>query len=163
MTYEIALFIHLLGLALFLIAHGVSVFFSFALKSERNPERIRAILDLSLASLGVNYVGLLLLIGGGVWLGFMGQFWSQGWIWTSLALLVATMALMMFMGVTYFGKVRQAVGLQPYRRTGQVELGPVATADELDRLLSRPQRDATGLVGALALVVILALMVFKPF
>jgi len=163
MAYEIALFAHLIGVAMFLVAHGVSVFFAFALARERNPERIRAILDLSLGSLGVNYLGLLLLIGAGIWLGFMGQFWSEGWIWTSLVLLVVIAAFMIFMGVTYFGKVREAVGLQRYRRTGQVELGPIASPDALNRLLSQPQPHLTGFVGGLGLLVILVLMVFKPF
>lgn len=163
MIYQVLFFVHLLGLALFLLGHGTSVIFSMALPRERDPERLRAMLDLSLTSLPLNYLGLVLLLGAGIWLGFIGQFWGQGWLWTSLVLLVALTAFMMFMGVTYFSKVREAVGLKPYRRTGQVALGPVAAPAELDRLLSAPQPRLTGMVGGVGLLLILGLMIFKPF
>ena len=129
MDYQYLLLAHLLGFALFLIGHGVSMFFATALRRERNVERLRALLDLSLSGLVATYLGLLLLIGSGIWLGFVGGFWGQGWIWTAVAILVIEMALMMFMGVTYFGRVRTAVGLQPYRLTGQVPRGPVASPE----------------------------------
>lgn len=163
MTYQIAFFLHLLGLALFLIGHGTSIFFSFAMPRERSPERLRAMLDLSLSSVPLNYLGLVLLLGGGIWLGFIGQFWSQGWIWVSLLLLVGTAGFMMFMGVTYFSKVREAVGLQPYRRSDQVTLGQVASPEALEALLSSPKSHLTGLIGGVALLLILWLMIFKPF
>jgi len=160
--YQYLLLAHLLGFALFLIGHGVSMFFSAALRRERNADRLRAILDLSLSSLIANYLGLLLLIVSGIWLGFAGGFWGQGWIWTAIVILVLEMALMIYMGVTYFGRVRTAVGLQPYRRTDQVPLGPIASPQELERLLSGPQpRIITG-VGVLGLLALVALMVLKP-
>jgi len=161
--YQYLLLAHLLGFALFLIGHGVSMFFVAALRRERDPDRLRALLDLSLSSLVANYLGLLLLIASGIWLGFAGGFWGQGWIWTAIAILVLEMALMMFMGVTYFGRVRTAVGLQPYRRTDQVSLGPVAAPDELDRLLRGRQPGIVMGLGVLGLLALLALMVLKPF
>ena len=69
MVYQYLLLAHLLGFSLFLIGHGVSMFFSAALRRERNPDRLRALLDLSLSSLIANYLGLLLLIASGIWLG----------------------------------------------------------------------------------------------
>lgn len=154
---------HLLGFALFLMGHGVSMFFAAALRRQRNVDRLRALLDLSMSSLIATYLGLLLLIGSGIWLGFVGGFWSQLWIWTAIAILVAEMALMIFMGVTYFSRVRTAVGLQPYRRTSQVRVGPVAPPEELDRLLSGPQSPIVMAVGVLGLIALVALMVLKPF
>lgn len=163
MNYQYLLLAHLLGFALFLIGHGVSMFFSAALRRERNPDRLRAILDLSLSSLIANYLGLLLLIASGIWLGFAGGFWGQGWIWTAIAILILEMALMIYMGVTYFGRVRTAVGLQPYRRTDQVPLGRLASPEELDRLLSGPQPRIIMAVGVLGLIALVTLMVLKPF
>ena len=163
MDYQYLLLAHLLGFALFLLGHGVSMFFAAALRRERNVDRLRALLDLSMSNLIATYLGLLLLIVSGIWLGFAGGFWGQGWIWTAIAILVAEMALMIFMGVTYFGRVRTAVGLQPYRRTNQVPLGPVATADELGRLLAGPQSGIIMSAGILGLLALIALMVLKPF
>lgn len=163
MGYQYLLFAHLLGFALFLIGHGVSMFFAAALRRERNPDRLRALLDLSLSSLVANYLGLLLLIASGIWLGFAGGFWGQGWIWTAIAILVLEMAVMIYMGVTYFGRIRTAVGLQPYRQTSQVPLGPVASPEALDRLLSGPQSRIIMAVGVLGLLALIVLMVLKPF
>lgn len=163
MDYQYLLLAHLLGFALFLIGHGVSMVFVDALRRERDPDRLRALLDLSLSGLVPNYLGLLLLIGSGIWLGFAGGFWSQGWIWTAVVVLVFELALMIFMGVTYFGRVRTAVGLQPYRRTGQVPLGPVAAPEEIDRLLRQPQPRITMGLGLLGLLILIVLMVLKPF
>ncbi|HVZ14376.1 MAG TPA: hypothetical protein VG894_07955 [Bauldia sp.] len=163
MLYQLLFFLHLVGVSLFLLGHGTSMFLAMALRRERDPARIRAMLDLSLVSIGANYVGLLLLIAAGIWMGFIGQFWSNGWIWAALLVLVATMAFMVFAGVTYFGPVRVAVGLQPYRHSRQVPLGPLASPVELDRLLTSWQLTTTMVVGAFALLVLLWLMVYKPF
>jgi uncharacterized membrane protein len=161
--YRYLLLAHLLGFALFLIGHGVSMFFTAALRRERHPDRLRALLDLSLSSLVANYLGLLLLIVSGIWMAFAAGFWGQGWIWTAIVILVLEMALMIFMGVTYFGRIRTAVGLQPYRSTRQVPLGPVASPDELDRLLRGRQPGIVMGVGLLGLIALVALMVLKPF
>jgi len=70
LDFQYLIFAHLLGLTLFLIGHGLSMFFSMTLRAERNPDRLRAGLDLSLMGLIANYLGLVLLIGSGIWLGF---------------------------------------------------------------------------------------------
>ena len=163
MDYQYLLFAHLLGLALFLIGHGVSMFFTQALRRERQPDRLRAILDLSLSGLGLNYLGLVLLIGSGIWMGVAGGFFAQGWIWTAIAVLLVVMATMIYLGVTFFSPLRVAVGLQPYRQTGQVTLGPVASPEELNRLLSGRQPGIATGVGIVGLLALLVLMVFKPF
>lgn len=163
MDPQYLLLAHLLGLALFLLAHGVSMFLVVALRRERNPDRLRALLDLSLMSVPVSYVGLLLIVASGIWLGFVGGYWGQGWIWTAIVVLVATIVFMGAMGSIYFGKLRVAVGLQPSRRTSQVTLGPVAPAAELDALLAKPQPGLTMIVGLLGLLILVWLMVLKPF
>jgi small-conductance mechanosensitive channel len=163
MIYELLLFTHLIGLALFLMAHGAAVFLSVSLGRERAPERLRAMLDLSMSSLVASYAGLLLLIASGVTLGFMGQFWSAGWIWASLLVLIGMMLFMMYMGMTYFSKIRRAVGLLPYRRTHQVELGPEASPEDIEKLLTSARLPITAVVGGLGLLVLIGLMVLKPF
>jgi hypothetical protein len=73
------------------------------------------------------------------------------------------LAVMIFMGLTYFGPLRTAVGLQPYRTAAQVPLGPVASPAEIERLLASPKPGITMGVGVLGLLVLVGLMVFKPF
>src|SRR5919108_4072212 len=63
--YSFWVFLHLLGVFGFLTAHGVVVGVSFALQKERDPGRIRTLLELSGSSMLAFYVSLLVLLGGG--------------------------------------------------------------------------------------------------
>lgn len=109
------------------------------------------------------YVGLLLLLITGIIAGFMGGYWGMGWIWASIILLVAIGVIMGFYGSPYYGKVRTAVGLKPYQRTAQMTLGDVASEQELDALLRSNRPIILTVVGLLGLLIILWLMMFKPF
>ncbi len=163
MDYQYLLFAHLLGFAIFLLAHGASTFVAASLGRERDPARLRTLLDLSLASLPMVYIGLLLLIGSGIWLGFVGGYWQSGWIWTAIGVLVLMLVLMIAVAAPYFDRLRLAVGLQGKRSSRQVPLGPVASDAELNALLSGPQPRIIMLIGVLGLLAILVLMVLKPF
>lgn len=163
MEYQYLLLVHFIGFAVFVLAHGASSFVTAALGRERDPARLRTLLDLSHISLPAAYVGLLLLIASGIWMGFLAGYWQTGWIWTAIGVLVLMLVLMGAVASPYFDRLRVALGLQRKRRTGQVPLGPVATAEELDALLSGPQPRIIMLTGILGLLVILVLMVLKPF
>lgn len=58
-------FAHIVGALAFAIGHGSSAVMSFAIRREREPGRIAALLDASSMSLGAMYLGLLLLLIGG--------------------------------------------------------------------------------------------------
>ena len=163
MDYNYLVLAHVLGVVIFAAGHGISMALIALMRRERSAERLRAMLDMSLGGLIATYAGLLVIIASGIWLGFAGDYWGQGWLWTAIAILVAIMALMMFNGVTYFSRIREAVGLQPYRFTSQVTLGPVASDAEIAALVQSPRAGQTMSLGTLALIAILVLMVLKPF
>ena len=50
MFYQIVVFLHVVSVLGYLLAHGVSAAVSFALQKERDINRVRALLDLSAAS-----------------------------------------------------------------------------------------------------------------
>ena len=75
---------------------------SLRLRSERNLERIRALLDLSSASLGLMYGSLLLILGTGIWAGFRGRWWDMGWIWPGLGLLIFIILTMNALASPYY-------------------------------------------------------------
>ncbi|MEP7358314.1 MAG: hypothetical protein ABI847_13795, partial [Anaerolineales bacterium] len=85
--YNWVVYLHLLGIFGFLLAHGASASAAFALKRERSLEKVRALLELSSASIGLTYISLLVLLAAGIIAAFMGHWWGHGWIWVSLALL----------------------------------------------------------------------------
>lgn len=60
--YEFVIFLHVVGVFLFLLAHGASNAVAFALRKERNMERVRALLMLSPSTFGMMYGGLLLIL-----------------------------------------------------------------------------------------------------
>ena len=71
--YRWIVFLHIAGIFGFLLAHGSSAAMAFALRRERNPERIRALLDLSGSTMSVLYLSLLVLIAAGIISAFMGH------------------------------------------------------------------------------------------
>lgn len=161
--YQLLVYLHVVGVFGFLLAHGASAGVAFKLRGERNPDRIRALLDLSVWSYLVMWVGLLVLVITGIISGFLGSHWSRGWIWASIVLLVAIFVIMGLYGSRYYGRVRSAVGLKPYRRTDQVTLGEVQSEDDIATLLNTNHPLILALIGFGGLLVILWLMMFKPF
>src|SRR5262245_16299916 len=128
--YGAIVFLHVAGVFILLLGHGGSANAAFQLKRERNLDRLRALLDLSIVSYSGMYPGLLLLLRTGTIAGFMGSHWGRGWIWASIILLVALIVFMGTYGSRYYGRVRTAVGLKPYRRTDQMPLESVASEQE---------------------------------
>jgi hypothetical protein len=154
--YQWWVFLHIAGVFVFLVAHGVSMGVSLRLRHERDPKRIMALLDVSSSSISGLYVGLVLLLAGGVVAGFVGDWWGQGWIWVALGTLVAVMIIMYAMATNYYKRLRLIVGAMAD--------GSEAVSDErLAELLSGPRPVALAVMGSAGLLFILYLMLFKPF
>ena len=157
-------FLHVLGAFGFLLAHGASFAVALRLRSERNPERVRALLDLSGGTLVVMYGSLLLLLATGIWAGFRGHWWGQGWIWAALGLLVVIALAMSILGSAYFNKVREAVGLPSLYDKKKLPLRQdTVDPDDLDALLRSWRPILVSIIGVTGLVAMLWLMVLKPF
>ncbi len=163
LMYTWIVFLHLTGVFVFLLGHGASANVAFKLRGERNPDRIRALLDLSLTSFGGMYVGLLLLLITGIIAGFMGNHWIHGWIWASIVLLIALFVLMYLLGTSYYNKVRHAVGVPIYKRSDQQPLGETKSEPEITALVNTSQPLIVMVVGVVGLLLLLWLMMFKPF
>ena len=148
-------FVHLVGLFGFLIAHGVSVAVAFRLRKERDPARIAQLLELSSSSLRAFYVSLALLLIGGVVAGFMGNWWSQAWIWLSIVILILAVLAMFGMARPY------------YRRVGLVSRAMASgstavTPQQLNKVLTSRRPISVAVIGFASLALILYLMLFKP-
>lgn len=157
------IFLHLTGVFIFLLAHGTSVSVSFRLKREVNPDRIRALLDLSVQSFAGMGVGLVLLLISGIVGGFIGNYWGRGWIWAAIVILILVSAGMTFFGSMFYTKVRAAVGVPPYKQSDQQPLGAAKDATEIAALLNTNQPILLSIIGFGGILIILWLMIFKPF
>ena len=145
-------YLHLAGAFGFLAAHGVAVAVALRLRRERDPARCRAFLDLSRSTRPWMYVSLLVLIVAGVVRGFQLHAWSQGWIWAALGLLIAMLVAAFPLAVPYYVRVRRAVAE-----------GADTPPDRLEALLRSPRPLVILWVETAGLLVILWLMIFKPF
>jgi hypothetical protein len=109
--YAFVVFLHMMSVLGFLLAHGASAAVMFRMKAEREPARIGALLDLSQTVGGAMAVTALALFLTGLALGFMGSWWGRGWIWASLLLFLAISVVMSWQGRLYFERLRRAVAM----------------------------------------------------
>ncbi len=159
--YPWIVFVHVLSMLIFFMAHGASMVMAWRVRRERDLARIQAILDLSTAAIPVAYGSLLLLIIAGVAAGVMGGWFAMGWIWAAIALLVVLFILMYAYSARFFKPMREAVGL-PYHEPLNSNLKPKSQA-EIEAAV-QAGNPALLFVGSLAIVaVILWLMMMKPF
>lgn len=144
--------VHVVGAFGFLAAHGATAAVALRLRRERDPVGIRSLLALSRSTRTSMYVSLLVLLGAGVVDGFIGDWWGQGWIWTALILLVLLLVAALPLAVPHYVRVRRAVADDA-----------ATTAEELDALLRSPRPIVIAVVETAGLLVIVWLMVLKPF
>ncbi|HSM38234.1 MAG TPA: hypothetical protein VK838_02795 [Candidatus Limnocylindrales bacterium] len=154
---------HLLGAFGFILAHGVSALVAFKLRSEREPGRVGALLDLSSYSLTLLYVSLLVLLAAGIAGGFVGDHWGSLWIWASIGVLVVLVAAMYALASPYYNRLRRGVGMKVYGDPKDAPLPDPLPADELAVLLASSRPLLVSAIGASGLVLIIGLMVLKPF
>lgn len=161
--YALILFLHVLGVFAFLMAHGVPAVVSFLLRDEHDLARIRALLLISGRSHSLMYPALLVIVLTGIINGFQGRWWSFGWIWVSLVLLVALLAAMFAMGGQHYSAARKAAGL-PYFENGKPQPPvPPSSQAEVEACIRRLNPMLLGGIGFGGLAVIAWLMLFKPF
>jgi Predicted integral membrane protein (DUF2269) len=154
--YQWMVFLHIAGVFVFLIAHGVSVGVAFRVRGERDARRIQALLELSAWSTGLMYLGLVLLLAGGITAGFIGNWWDQAWIWVSIGTLVAVIVAMYVVAAGYYRRLRLIVG-------AMADGSEAVSGERLAELLEGPRPWILAAIGFGGLLFILYLMLFKPF
>ena len=156
-------FLHVIGAFMFAAGHGVSMFVAFALRRERDRARMAALLDLSGTSLAVAGIGLLTVLVAGIVAGIVRGSFGSLWIWVSLVALVVIGGLMTPLGSSYFNGVRAALG-QRTRNLKPADPDPVPASDaELAAILASRRPEQLLTIGGIGFVVILWLMMFRPF
>jgi plastocyanin len=153
--YQWWVFVHLLGVFGFLLAHGVSVSVTFKLRNERDPGRINALLQLSGSSTRAFNISLGVLLLGGFAAAATGDLWSKAWIWSALGVLVIASLAMYRMARPFYRRVRFVARA--------LEGGSQAvTGEQFESILRSSRPWGIAWVGFGALAIILYLMVFKP-
>jgi hypothetical protein len=160
-------FIHVAGVLGFLIAHGVSAATALRLRSERDPAAVRTLVDLSRRSMIIMSIGGLVWLVAGIAAGFTGRggagWWTTGtyWIWASLVLAFVIIGVMTPWGRIWLNKVREAVGVDV--KSGAVNPDFQFNPAALDAAITSGKPELLAAIGFGGFLVILWLMVFKPF
>lgn len=158
--YEALKALHVLSAFSFFIAHGASAAVALRIRSEREPARLGALLDLSTAAMGpFTWISALVMLLSGIAMGFLAGWWSSLWIWASIALFVAVMGAMTPMAAFRLNDIRAALG----KPVGKRPAAPPVPQPELEAVLTRWDPRPISFVGGLGLAVIVMLTVLKPF
>ena len=148
--------VHLLGLVVFAVAHGVSMFIAFRVRGERDPAIVATLLQLSKVAVGPLYIGLALLLIGGVGAAWGADLWFEPWIIGSVVVLVVVLGVMYSLATPYYVAIRTA--LEPRGEDGRPTLAP----DELAAMLDNRRPEILVAAGGVGLLVLVWLMVVKP-
>lgn len=157
------IFLHILAALTFFLAHGTSAAMAFKVRKETDLTRIRAMLDLSESTIEIMFLSFLGLLLTGVVLSFFAQVWNKGWVWLSLLLMIFVFMWMVSMNERAYKGLRKLVGL-PYRK-GSKEYPAEPPASTEDIMIQLKKSNTRGLifVGYVIPMIVLWLMIFKPF
>jgi small-conductance mechanosensitive channel len=156
-------FFHILSAFTFFLAHGASVAMAFKIRSETNFDRIRAMLDLSASTVMIMFYSFLAMGLTGLSLPFIMKLWNRGWIWASIVLMFAVFFHMMFMNDKRYKHLRRLVGL-PYMIGGKhFDAEEPASHADVEAYIKQIKNTDLVIVGYVIPMIVLWLMVFKPF
>ncbi|MGA9190629.1 MAG: hypothetical protein WBZ24_02770 [Anaerolineales bacterium] len=161
--YRWIVLLHVLSVLGFVLLHGASAMTFMRLRREADPERVKALLALSVYPATLSWLSLGMLLLSGIALGFMGGWWSSGWIWASLGVLILMILAMGFLGSRSLNVIRADLGLPSSYGDAPPEpedRPPVEVVHT--RMAELPAWPLMG-VGAGGLAILTWLMMFKPF
>lgn len=154
--YEVWVFVHLIGVAGFLITHGVSMWALFAVRAaDGDRDRILEWCETSKRTTMPMYVSFGLLLLGGVAAGIDGALFAQWWLLGSLGLLLVLTAFMSMVATPHMKRLREGC-------TRWADGTYTLSEGELRAALQGPATVLVAATGSIGLFVIMALMVFKP-
>ncbi|HLF74356.1 MAG TPA: hypothetical protein VI524_08425 [Anaerolineales bacterium] len=157
------IFLHTLSAFTFFLGHGTSVAMAFQLRKEKDLARIRAMLDLSESTLIAAGIAFLIMGLSGLTMPFILKIWDKGWIWASVVLMTIVFLQMVFMNEKRSKILRKLVGL-PYRQGNKMfPAEQPASQAEVEAHIKKMNANELAIVGYVIPMVVLWLMVFKPF
>ena len=152
--YQWLVFVHLLGLVVFVAMHGVAMFVAFRVRTERDAAVAKLLLALSSRANQVMYLGLLLLGIGGLGAAGSAGLLVAPWIVASYVVLIVVFIAMYALGAGFYYPLREEL-------EGK-EGAPPLEGDALVARLQNRRPEALAVFGFGGLALLTWLMVFKP-
>lgn len=148
--YQALVLIHLIGVVVMAVAHGVSIFAAFRVRRETDPRIVAAVLGMSKSAVVLLYVGFLLLAIGG-----FGAAWQSGVLLAPWAI-ASYVVLAVVVGVMYGVATGYYVGLR------EMASGEAGDPGALRAALDTRRPEVLAVVGTSGLLILLWLMVVRP-
>jgi hypothetical protein len=156
-------FIHVLSAITFFLAHGASAAMVFKVRSETDLARLRAMLDLSISTFKLYALSFLIMGLTGLTMPFLIHIWSKVWIWLSIILILFVAVWMGLVNEKQIKQLRRLVGLPYMQGNREYPAESPASPQEVSALLKKINPYQWALVGYGVPVLVLWLMIFKPF
>jgi hypothetical protein len=164
MAYQIILFLHVAGALGFFLFHGATASAMFGLKREGGASQAKLLIRTREIGSAGAFVSMMVMLIAGIVLGFMGRWWSDIWIWASIAIVLVIGTLMGGSGRNYFDRVSYALDPEKYKAPKDKKDDPEPpTEKDLAVELAKGRPVMLTVTGVAALALFLWLMMFKPF
>ena len=140
-------FVHVLSVITFFLAHGTSAAMTFQLRKETEFPRIRALLDLSWSTMILMGVSFLIMGLTGIILPFLIHIWNRGYIWLSIVLMLFVFIYMAMFNETHYKELRRLVGLPYMKGNKNLPAEPASSPEEVAALLKKSSASSMVVVG----------------
>jgi hypothetical protein len=154
--------IHVLSILTFFLAHGAGAAMSFRMSKETNPERMRAMLDLSGSGVMVYLICYFLMAITGITMLILLELWTRGWVWLAIVGMLFVFFWMYRISRPY-AEVRRLVGLPWMEGNVAHPAGPPASDEVIVEHVKTLSATRFVIVGYVIPALVLWLMLFKPF
>ena len=154
---DLWVFLHIVGVASFLLFHGVQIWALFAIPPAfPDREKMFDRAEQSRMAGTPMYASLAFLTVFGVIAGIDGAWFSRGWwLWGAILVLLVTTGAMSALAGPYMRSIREA--------TTRWADGTYPTSDtDLEALIRGPRGRVIAAIGMAGLAILLWLMVYKP-
>jgi uncharacterized membrane protein len=158
-SYTWLKFLHIVAVLALLGTHGVSMTVLYAIRRERDRAKVLALISVSGQAIVPMYISIAAIVVFGVllWVKLKAVYGlGTTWLWISVVVLIATIGLMSATAKPYFARVKEACQLRP---SGV----PRVADEELAEVLTSARAHLITAIGVIGLLVIVYMMVFKPF
>jgi hypothetical protein len=143
----------------FLVQHAAEIWVSFKLREQEGPEGIYSTYAFmpanNIRNLRITY---LLIILTGITAGFITTWWRQGWMWTALGMMIA---IWIFMKRVSSGYLTAVDGIAERAVKNKEDASAIETFKS--ELKARREPEILSAISVLGGLIILWLMMFKPF
>lgn len=163
MIYPWLKYLHALSAITFFLAHGAAAAMVFKIRTETDSARIRAMLDLSVSTFKLYMLAFLVMGLTGLTMPFISHFWSKGWVWLSIVLIVFVVVWMGLVNEKQIKILRKLVGLPYMQGSKEYPAEPPASSEEVAAHIKKINPVQWAIVGYGIPAFVLWLMVFKPF